>query len=47
MGKRFTVVLDDEVMKKLYKIQSEEIKKSPKQISFSKVVNDALRKNIK
>ena len=47
MRKRITIVLDDEVMKKLYKIQSEEIKKSTKPVSFSKIVNDSLRKSIK
>ncbi len=45
-SKRITVVLDDDVIKKLRVIQSKNISKSLKQISFSSVVNDQLRKAI-
>ncbi len=43
-SKRITTVLDDEVIKKLRVIQSKNISKSMKSVSFSSVVNDELRK---
>ena len=45
--RRATVVLDDELVKKLYIIQAKMIKKEKKHISFSKVVNLTLRKTLK
>ncbi len=47
MAKRITVVLDDQLVKKLRNIQSKKISKSKKSVSFSSVVNDELRKAIK
>ena len=47
MAKRITVVFDDELVKKLRIIQSMNIRKSKKAVSFSRVVNDELRKSIK
>jgi len=47
MSKRVTIVLDDELGKKLRERQSKLIKVSTKSISFSKVVNEAIRKGIK
>jgi len=46
MAKRITVVLDDEVVKKLRFVQSRQIKESSEAVSFSKVVNEALKKSI-
>ena len=46
MAKRITVVLDDEVVKKLRSVQSRQIKESSEAVSFSKVVNEALKKAI-
>jgi len=46
MPKRVTIVMDDNVVKKLRIIQSKNISKSLKQVSFSSVVNDQLRKAI-
>ncbi len=47
MAKRITVVLDDEVVKKLRNIQSKKIRKSTKHVSFSSVINEELRKALK
>ena len=45
--KRITVVLDDELIKKLHEKQAALIKKSVNSVSFSRVLNDTLRKGIK
>jgi len=47
MPKRITVVLDDELVKKLRNIQSKKISKSKKSVSFSSVINEELRKSLK
>ena len=47
MSKRVTVILDDEIIKKLRVIQSKKISKSIGHVSFSQVINDELRKIIK
>jgi len=47
MPKRITVVLDDQLVKKLRIIQSEKISKSKKSVSFSSVINEELRKSLK
>jgi len=47
MSKRVTLVLDDDLVKKLRIIQSKKIVKSNKSISFSSVVNGELRKVVK
>ena len=47
MGKRVTLVLDDDLVAKLYIIQAKITKESQKSISFSRVLNDTLRKSIK
>jgi len=46
-GKRVTIVLDDYLAKKLRTIQSKKISKSKKSVSFSKVINEELRKSLK
>jgi len=45
MAKRTTVLLDDDNLKKLYVKQASAIKKSAKSVSFSRIVNDTLRKS--
>ena len=45
--KRVTIVFDDSLVKKLRIMQSKMISKSNKSVSFSKVVNDELRKILK
>ncbi len=47
MAKRITVVLDDELVKKLRNVQSMKIRKSKKSVSFSSVINEELRKVVK
>jgi hypothetical protein len=47
MRKRITVVLDDDLVKKLRDKQAKLIKESVKSVSFSHVVNATLRKGIK
>jgi hypothetical protein len=47
MGKRITIVLDDDLVKKLHDKQAKLIRESAKSVSFSRVLNDTLRKNIK
>jgi len=47
MGKRITVVLDDDLIKKLREKQAKQIKESSKSVSFSSVVNTTIRKSIK
>ena len=46
-GKRVTVVLDDDLIKKLHEKQAALIRKSMNSVSFSHVLNDTLRKGIK
>lgn len=47
MGKRITIVFDEDLYKKLREKQSKLIKESTKSVSFSRIVNETLRKNIK
>jgi len=47
MSKRVTIVLDDDLVKKLRYIQSKKITKSIQYISFSGIINDELRKVLK
>ncbi len=47
MGKRVTIVVDDDLVKKLRERQSNLIKKSTKSVSFSRVVNESVRKGLK
>jgi predicted CopG family antitoxin len=47
MGKRITIMLDDDLYRKLLERQVKLIKESIKSVSFSRVVNETLRKSIK
>ena len=47
MSKRVTIVLDDNLVKKLRDKQAKLIKESAKSVSFSRVVNEAIRKSLK
>ena len=47
MPKRITIMLDDDVDKKLRGKQAEAIRKSSASVSFSMVINETLRKNLK
>ncbi len=46
MSVKNTIVLDDDLIIKLREIQAKEIKKKFKNISFSKIINDILRKGL-
>ncbi len=47
MAKRVTIMLDDDLVKKLYEKQAKQIKESLKSVSFSSVLNDLVRKGLK
>jgi hypothetical protein len=47
MPKRITVMLEDEVVQKLRKLQAKQIQDSSSSISLSKVINETLKKNMK
>jgi len=47
MGKRVTIVLEDELLTKLRDIQAKLIKESKAHVSFSSVLNDTLRTGLK
>jgi len=46
MANRITVVLDDDNIKKLRILQAKKIRESTKSVSFSRVINDVLRKKL-
>lgn len=46
MSKRVTIILDDELVKKIRMKQANLIKQSAKSVSFSSVLNDILRKEL-
>ncbi len=45
--KRITIVLNEDLAKKLRVIQSKKVSKSIEHVSFSRVINDELRKALK
>ena len=47
MRKRVTVIMSDDVNKKLRSLHGEKVKNSQSAISFSDIVNDILRKALK
>jgi len=47
MGRRNIIVLDEKLTTKLRKIQSEQIRRLSKSISFSKIINDTLEIDLK
>jgi len=47
MPHRITIMLDDDVVKKLRTIQAKQIKESSEAVSFSKVINDHIAKSLK
>jgi len=47
MSNRITIVLDDDLIKKLREKQAKQIKETTKSVSFSSVINQILRKQIK
>jgi len=47
MSKRITIVLDDDNDKKLRTMQAKEIIKSVKSVSYSRIINNVIRKGLK
>jgi len=47
MAKRRTIILGDDLLKKIHDIQAKQIKQSEKSVSFSHVLNEVLRKGLK
>ena len=47
MSKRITIMIDDDIDKKLRQLQSKLIVKTNESISYSKVINQELRKQLK
>lgn len=47
MGKRITVVLDEDLLKKLRILQAKQIKDSITFVSFSRIINETLEKSLK
>jgi predicted transcriptional regulator len=47
VAKRITIMLDDDLVKKLHEIQARQIKESSQSVSFSRILNEALRKKQK
>lgn len=46
MSEKITIVLDDDLIKKLREKQGKEIQKKLTAVSFSKIINDILRKGL-
>ena len=47
MAKRITIMIEDELDKKLRSIQAKLIQETTGSVSYSRVINDALRKKFK
>jgi len=47
MAKRVTIMIDDEIAKRIRIIQAKQIKEFTKSVSFSKVINQQLEKALK
>ncbi len=47
MTKRITIMLDEDLFKKLRILQSKKIVQTEKSVSFSKIINYTLRKGLK
>lgn len=47
MSKRVTIMIDDEVDKKLRTIQAKEIQSTTRSVSYSETINKVLKNNLK
>jgi hypothetical protein len=47
MGKRITIALDPILVQKLRMLQAKQIKETSSPVSFSKIVNEAIKKCLK
>lgn len=47
MARRITIMIDDDLLKKLHDVQAKQIKETNDSVSFSRILNEMLRKSIK
>ena len=47
MAKRITIMIDEDIDKKLRQIQAKLIQETSRSISYSQVINETIRKSIK
>jgi len=47
MAKRITIMIDDDLDRKLRLIQAKQITRTSESISYSRVINEAIRKQLK
>ena len=47
MAKRVTIMLDEDLIKKLHDIQAKQIKETSESVSFSAVLNKTLKESMK
>lgn len=47
MGRRVTIVIDDDLYEKLRKIQAKRIQETGKNAPFSRIINETLAKRIR
>ncbi len=47
MAKRITIMIDDDLDKKLRLIQAKAIQSTTNSVSYSKIINETLRKKLK
>ena len=47
MAKRITIMIDDDLDKKLRLLQAKEIQKTNASVSYSQIINEILRKQVK
>ncbi len=47
MAKRITIMIDDDIDKKLRLIQAKQISKTNSSVSYSSVINEVLRRQLK
>lgn len=47
MNHRITIMLDEDIIKKLRMLQAKQMKVSNKSVSFSKVINECILKSLK
>jgi len=47
MAKRITIMIDDDIDKKLHLIQAKQISQTSSNVSYSSVINEVLRRQLK
>ena len=46
MSKRITIMVEDEILQKLHRLQAKKIKESSSSVSLSRTINEVLRKAV-